>query len=302
VEHKDCKVLASGRVAVPCNMTSPIDYWNGLAGARWVREQAHLDEMLQPFGDAALAAARVTPGEAALDLGCGCGHTSLALATLVGSNGRVVGIDVSAPMLERAKERGAGRFNLSFIEGDASREPLESGTFDLLFSRFGVMFFPDAAFAFTHLRAALRPHGRMAFACWQPPKENPWATVPFEAVAHALGEPAPQTDDASGPFSFGDAARVRRILADAGFRDVNLRSFEATNVFGASGSIDDAVNEIARLGPVARLLVDRDDASVARALASIKAVLPPYKSAEGAVRFRAAAWIVTAGNAASLTE
>jgi SAM-dependent methyltransferase len=278
-------------------MANPIEYWNGLAGARWVHEQARLDEMLRPFGDAALVAARVTPGEAVLDLGCGCGHTSLALATLVGSQGRVVGIDVSAPMLERAKERGAGCSNLSFIEGDASCEPLESGTFDLLFSRFGVMFFADAASAFTHLRGALRPHGRTAFSCWQPLTANPWAVVPFEAVAQALGGPEPQTDDTSGPFSFGDAALVRRILADAGFRDVNLRSFEATTVFGASGSIDDAVNKIARLGPVARLLVDRNDLSVARAHEAIRAVLPPYKSPQGAIRFPAAAWIVTATNA-----
>jgi SAM-dependent methyltransferase len=273
------------------------EFWNGLAGARWVREQAGLDEMLRPFGAAALDAARVTPDEAVVDLGCGCGETSLALATLVGPRGRVVGLDVSAPMLARAKER-SGRFpNLSFIEGDASREPIARGAFDLLFSRFGVMFFADAPGAFAHLRGALRQDGRLVFVCWQSLTNNPWAVVPSEAAADVLGRPDPQPEDAPGPFSFGDPARVRDILEGAGFHDVNLRSFETKIAFGASGSIDDAVDEIVRLGPVARLLVDRDEVSVARALAAIKGAIPAYRSAHGVVQFPAAAWIVAARNA-----
>jgi hypothetical protein len=138
----------------------------------------------------------------------------------------------------------------------------------------------------------------MVFVCWQSLTKNPWAAVPSEAVADILGRPDPQPEDAPGPFSFGDAARVRDILEGAGFRDVSLRSFETTIVFGASGSIDDAVDEIARLGPVARLLVDRDEVSVARALAAIKAVISVYRSAQGAVQFPGAAWIVVARNAA----
>jgi SAM-dependent methyltransferase len=269
-------------------------FWNGLAGARWVREQAGLDDMLRPFGEAALDAARVMPGDAVVDLGCGCGETSLALATRVGTGGRVVGVDVSAQMLNRAKERAAGMPNLTFLEGDAGSAPLARGGFDLLFSRFGVMFFPDPTGAFTHLRGALGPHGRLAFACWQPLTKNPWAFVPCEAVFDVVGGPEPQPENAPGPFSFGDSARVRRILEDAGFQSVSLRSFEAAMVFGASGSIDDAVSDIVGLGPVARLLADRDEASTARARAAIQSAIPPYRSPDGAVRFPAAAWIVTA--------
>jgi SAM-dependent methyltransferase len=269
-------------------------FWNGLAGARWVREQAGLDEMLRPFGEAALDAADPKPGEAVIDLGCGCGDTSLALATRVGSGGQVVGLDVSAPMLSRAKERGAGFPNLSFIEGDASRVPLARGEFDLLFSRFGVMFFSDATGAFTHLRNALREGGRMVFVCWQPLTENPWASVPFEAVADVLGRPEPQPENAPGPFAFGDPIRVQEILEGASFRDVNVRAFETAIAFGESGSLDDAASEIARLGPVARLLVDRDEASIARALTAIKKAILGYRNPQGTVHFRAATWIVTA--------
>lgn len=275
-------------------------FWNGLAGERWVREQVGLDNMLRPFGEAALEASRVVPDEAVLDLGCGCGDTSLMLATRVGTRGRVVGVDLSTQMLNRAKERGAGVQHVSFLEGDASRVPLERGAFDLLFSRFGVMFFPDPVGAFGHLRRALRGNGRVAFVCWRSLAQNPWATVPVEAVVPILGRPEPAPEDAPGPFAFGDAARVRTILESAGFDDVSLHSFETNIVFGASGSLDDAAHEIARLGPVARLLVERDEASVARALDAIKVAIPAYRSAQGAVQFPSAAWIVTARNAAEL--
>jgi SAM-dependent methyltransferase len=279
-------------------MTDQDAYWNGPAGARWVREQVGLDEMLRPFGEVALEAARVARDESVVDLGCGCGDASLALATLVGSRGRVVGVDLSAQMLKRAKERSAGLPNLSFMEGDVSSMPLARGAFDLLFSRFGVMFFSNPTDAFVHLRCALRADGRLAFVCWQSLGQNPWADVPFEAVADVLGRPDPKPEGAPGPFAFADAARVREILEGAGFRDVNPRSFETTIEFGASGSIDDAVSEIARLGPVARLLTGRDEASVARGLAAIEAVIPAYRSKQGIVRLPAASWIVTARNSA----
>jgi SAM-dependent methyltransferase len=275
-------------------MIDQIAFWNGPAAERWVREQAGLDALLRPFGDEALDAARVTRGEAVIDLGCGCGDTSLALAALVGERGRVVGLDVSAQMLARARGRGAVHPNVSFIEGDASRAPLAPGAFDLLFSRFGVMFFPDPVGAFAHLRDALRSGGRVAFVCWQALTKNPWAAVPFDAVADVLGRPDPPPKDAPGPFSFGDGAHVRRILEAAGFHDVDVRAFEGRMVFGGAASTEDAAQEIARLGPVARLLVDRDEPAIAKALAAIRTVLPAYASAQGDVRFSAATWIVTA--------
>jgi SAM-dependent methyltransferase len=277
-------------------MIDQVTYWNGPAGERWVREQALLDAMLRPFGDAALDAAGVAADQVVLDVGCGCGDTSLALAGRVGPGGRVVGLDLSEPMVARARERSAGRANVSFLAGDASREPLEGGAYDLVYSRFGVMFFQDPARAFAHLRGALRATGRVAFVCWRTVAENPWAAVPVEAAAKVLGPPEPAPADAPGPFSFGDAQRVRRILGEAGLHQVTVRAIDRPCTFGEAGSIGDAARELARLGPVARLLSDRDETDVARAIAAIEAVLPPYASAQGGVRFPAAAWIVTAGN------
>jgi SAM-dependent methyltransferase len=279
-------------------MTDQIEYWNGIAGQRWVAEQDALDAMLRPFGDAALDAARPARDEAVLDVGCGCGDTSLALAGLVGHGGRVVGLDASAPMLARARERLAGPSNVTFVEGDASAEPVERGTFDLLFSRFGVMFFPDPAVAFGRLRTRLRPGGRLAFVCWKALADNPWAAVPFDAAAGVLGRPEPQGPDAPGPFSFGNPARVRAILEGAGFGDVDLRPFDDRIAFGSSDALDDVAREMARIGPVARLLVDRSEADIERAIAAVKAVLPPHVDPRGGVTLAAAVWIVTARSAA----
>lgn len=279
-------------------MTDQIEYWNGAAGQRWVAEQDALDAMLRPFGDAALAAARPARDEAVLDVGCGCGDTSLVLAGLVGRGGRVVGLDASAPMLARARERLSSPSNVTFVEGDASAEPVERGTFDLLFSRFGVMFFPDPAVAFGRLRTRLRPGGRLAFVCWKALADNPWAAVPFEAAASVLGRPDPQGPDAPGPFSFGDPARVHSILESAGFRHVDLRPFEDRVAFGSSDALDDVAREMARIGPAARLLADRSETDVERAVAAIQAVLPPHVDPRGGVSLAAAVWIATARNIA----
>jgi SAM-dependent methyltransferase len=278
-------------------MVDQIAFWNGPAADRWVRGQTFLDTMLRPFGDAALDSAQAAPGEAVLDVGCGCGDTSLAIADLVTSHGRVVGVDVSAPMLARARERPAGRSNVSFLEGDAGSAAFGPGSFDLVFSRFGLMFFPEPTRAFVHLREALRAGGRLAFVCWRRLNENPWAAVPLDAVADVLGRPEPQPPDAPGPFSFGDPARLRGIVEGAGFRDVGLRAFDATVAFGANASLEQAAREMAQLGPAARLLADRDEADAARAVAAIESAIRPYASAEGGVRFPGAAWIVTAHNA-----
>lgn len=279
-------------------MDDPIAYWNGPAGDRWVAEQAGLDAMLRPFGAAVLEAAHVGPGESVLDVGCGCGDSSLALATLVGSAGRVLGLDVSRPMLALARARSASLPNVALVEGDASTAPLPAAAFDVLFSRFGVMFFPEPTGAFRHLRASLRPRGRVAFVAWRPLAENPWAKVPFDAVADALGRPDPEPADAPGPFSFGDPARIRGILEGAGFRDVAARAFDTPMIFGASATLDEAVAEVARLGPVARLLVNRDETARRRALQAIRAVMTGFANARGGYCLPAATWIVTAANGA----
>ena len=152
-----------------------IEFWNGSTATSWVAAEERMDALLAPLSQHVIACASVQPGEAVLDIGCGCGPTSLAMAA---AGARVVGIDVSAPMLARARENGRGNARVEFIEADASSHPFKP-EFDLLFSRFGVMFFADPAAAFTNLRDALKPSGRLCFICWQAVAENPWLAAPM---------------------------------------------------------------------------------------------------------------------------
>jgi SAM-dependent methyltransferase len=271
---------------------SQVADWNGAVGERWAAEQERTDQLIRAFGDAALKAADARPGEAVLDVGCGCGDTSLSLADAVGAPGRVLGVDVSAPMLAVARQRAAGRGNLSFVEADASSARLP-GPFNLLFSRFGVMFFDDPAAAFTQMRSALKPGGRVAFVCWAMPKDNPWASLPAQAARKASGINLPPPDPtAPGPFAFGDADRVHGILSAAGFTAISFQGFEAPMYLGSSprSAADGAV----RIGPASRVAREAGPAREPEIVDAIEAALAPYAAPDGAVSLPGRTWIVTA--------
>ena len=269
----------------------PAAYWNGPQGARWVACEAALDRMLAPLGRAAMERAAIAPGERVVDVGCGCGATTLEIAAAVGARGSVVGLDVSAPMLARARDRAAGLTNAQFQLGDAASPTLDTPA-DVLFSRFGVMFFPDPERAFANLKGLLRPGGRLVFVCWRPLVENAWAEVPFEAARQALDAPAPPLDAAGpGPFAFADPARVRAILTTAGFDAISVDAFDADLVCGDTRG--DAVEFAMVSGPAARLLGDATEPVLARVRAAITTALAPF-GGQAPVRLPSATWIVSA--------
>lgn len=270
-----------------------IDFWNGPAAERWVRSQADLDFSLAPLGLAAMDAAQVRPGERVVDVGCGTGATTVELAKRVGPGGAVLGLDLSAPMLERAKERAAGLSHVRFAVGDASTHALERGGWDVLFSRFGVMFFNDPRAAFESLARGLREGGRVAFVCWRAVGDNPWAKVPVDAVASILPPPPPEPPDAPGPFAFGDATRVRRVLEGAGLHDVSLAPLDTSMALGTGRGLTDAVRYAMQIGVIARRVADADDATRARVEEALARALAPHATPEG-VRMGAACWVVTA--------
>ena len=206
-------------------MGSQAEYWNDAGGESWVDGQEQLDLQLAPFGALAIEAAAVQPGEAVLDLGCGCGATTAELAALAGASGRVVGLDVSAPMLGRARERVTG-LPVELLLGDAATYALVPGSFDVLFSRFGVMFFDDPPAAFAHLRGVLKPRGRVSMVVWQSLSANPWVTVPVAAVADIVEPPELGSAGEPGPFSLSDPDGVATMLRGAGFADLELHGHE----------------------------------------------------------------------------
>ena len=266
--------------------------WNGEMGRRWVERQRELDLMLEPFSQAAFAAAAARAGEQVLDVGCGCGTTTLGLARAVGSAGRVLGIDVSRPMLDVARAGAAGVPQLSYLEADAARAALP-GPFDLIFSRFGLMFFDAPAAALRHLGTALRPGGRLAFVCWRAPRENPWAMTPLVAARQAVGiEPPPWDPHAPGPFAFADGERLQRLLAEAGFARVELQPFDAPIFIGASPAAAAAYS--LRVGPVSRFAREVGPPHEATIAAAVERALAPLAAADGAVRLNGSVWIVTA--------
>ena len=277
--------------------TPMIEHWNGPAGDSWRRHQERLDVMLTAFSDAALRAAGARPGERALDVGCGAGATTLALARSVQPGGAVVGVDVSAPLLERAKERAAAEgLAVELRRGDAGSEPLGEA-YDLVFSRLGVMFFADPVAAFRHLRAACKPGGRLAFVCWRAAADNDWVALPVRAVRQLLPPAPPPDPTAPGAFSFGDRGRVLAILEAAGFHAAAVDPFDAPLQFGRGdtreAAIDDAVAQAAELGPVTRLLAGQDEDVRRRATAAVRAAFAAKAGPDGVV-IAGAAWIVTA--------
>jgi SAM-dependent methyltransferase len=274
-----------------------IEYWNGEAGSKWVALQALIDCQIEPLGRMAMDRGDISLGERVIDVGCGCGATSLEIAQRVGSDGQVMGIDISGPMLERARSAAAeaGLRNVSFEQTDAQTGGFEAASFDAVFSRFGIMFFADPGAAFANLRSGLRAGGRLAFVCWQAIQENPWMVVPMAAALQHIPPPPIPSPDAPGPFAFADPNRVRGILTGAGFEDVRLESLRQTLTVGGTGSLDEAVEFLLQIGPAGRILRESDPALLPKVAASVRAALEPYHTDEG-VRMPSAAWIVTARN------
>ena len=224
------------------------EYWNGDAGARWAKHQAEIDRSVTKITDAWLAAVAPRPTDRALDVGCGCGTTTGILRERTAS---VLGIDVSAPMLAVAKQRGG-----DYVLADAAIYPFEP-RFDLVTSRFGVMFFADPVAAFANLRRSFAPGARMTFVCWRSAEANRWASAPLAAIADVIPLSEPADPNAPGPFAFADAARVRSILHDAGYQGIALEPVDASMFLGPAPS--DAVDHCLRIGPLARAAADLDD-------------------------------------------
>ena len=197
-----------------------IEFWNNAAGLTWAECQAQLDRQLAILGAAAMRSLAPAAGERILDIGCGCGETSYALAERVGATGAVLGVDISEPMLAVARQRSGtpGSATPDFLQADAQTADLGEAGFDAVFSRFGVMFFNDPAAAFANIRRALKPGGRLAFVCWRPMAENPWMRVPMEAALPLLPPQPPADPTAPGPFAFADSERVRGILDRSWFQ------------------------------------------------------------------------------------
>lgn len=269
------------------------EHWNSSEQTdRWIAHQDQFDRMLAPFTDMILGAAALSPHDHVLDVGCGCGATTLDAARVV-ARGTSTGIDLSEPMLARARQNAARSdvANAYFKHGDAQTYRFRR-VFDAVISRFGVMFFADPVAAFANLRTAVRQGGRLAFVSWQPLLANEWLTVPGAALAEHLSLPDLGDPGAPGMFALAEPGRIRSILADSGWHDVSVTR-QSIPILVGGGTLDDAVTFL-RTGPIGRRVLDGADAEAqARAIDAVRSALARHADEHG-VHLNAAVWVVQA--------
>ncbi|GAB3959118.1 methyltransferase domain-containing protein [Actinoallomurus acanthiterrae] len=270
-----------------------IEAWNSDTGRHWAEHQDRYDAMMSRLTDRLIADAAISAADNVLDVGCGCGQTT-RIAARRASGGTALGVDLSRPMLERARERAEeeGLGNLRFERTDAQVADFPEESFDLVLSRFGVMFFDDPTAAFANLRRALRPGGRLAFLCWQEALNNEHMVVPYGAVATLVPLPDLGGPGKPGPFSLADPDRVRDLLGGAGFAEV--RAEPVTEPVRLGADLDDAVDFLSGNPVVRGMLAEADDATIAKAFDAVRAALAPYETPDG-VLLGSAVWSVTAG-------
>jgi len=264
-------------------------YWKGAGGTMWLGAYDRIQRGIAGFGEIALEAAKAQPGEQVLDVGCGTGGTTAELAKAVGANGRVLGVDISEPLIAAARAQGLG--NATFEVADATTHALGPASFDLVFSRFGVMFFGDPVAAFRNIRGSLKPLGRLAFLCWRTAAENAWSMVPMRAAQRFLPPMSRPGPEDPGQYSFGDRSRVERILTQAGFNGLSIEPVDRMMDLGEN--VPDVLQRIGDFGPLARAFKDIEPEQVAKAKAAIADALQPHATTEG-VKLAGACWLVRA--------
>ena len=279
-----------------------IAYWNGDAGRTWAARDRQMARLLAPVTDALMEHAAVDDCRAILDVGCGGGSGTFRLAERLGSDACILGVDVSAPLLDVARaalaQHGEAAKRIAFLQADAAEHRFAPPRFDLLFSRFGVMFFDDPTAAFTTLRGAMQDDARLAFCCWQSLADNPWVALPLRAALSVLPPPPPQPARAPGPFAFAEADYLRDVLAAAGWVDVDIAPKNIDLSWPGEGDPSAAVRELVNTGPVGRLLAEADDAAREAVYAAAAERLSDYHRGDALV-LPGATWFVTARNPAT---
>jgi len=268
--------------------------WNGPAGRVWVEGRDLLDQILQPFAEPLLDAVAAAAPRRVLDVGCGTGSTTIAVARRLAGDGHVTGGDISEPMIAAARAR-AQELHLpaSFVCADAQTHAFSAASVDLIVSRFGVMFFSDPAAAFVNLRKAVTARGALRFIAWRSAAENPFMTTAERAAAPLLPDLPPRRSDGPGQFAFGDPQRTRGILADAGWSDIVVDPLDVQCAFPER----ELTRYVTRLGPVGLFLQDADESLRGRVADTIRAAFEPYVDGEQ-VRFAGACWLVDARSGA----
>ncbi len=269
--------------------------WAGQNGDRWLANVDRFEGMIKPIGDALIERAGCRSGEQIIDIGCGAGATSIAIAQQVGAAGAVTGLDISPVLVAEATKRAAtlGIENVQFVLGDAAVTPLATEQADCIVSRFGIMFFSNPHAAFTHIHDFLKPSGRLSMVCWNSLPQNPWMFEVVKVIAARVPLPTP-VPRAPGPFAFAEPSYVEEILHTAGFQDIDISPWQHDLAVGGAGANPESAAKflLAALG-VAQLPPDLPDAVRTAIDSELSDRLKTYHTEDG-VQMPASAWLVNA--------
>jgi ubiquinone/menaquinone biosynthesis C-methylase UbiE len=269
--------------------------WNGIAGRAWVDARELLDQMFQPLEDVLVEAVWAGRGGRVLDVGCGTGSTTLAVAQLLGAKGCCIGIDISDPMIAAARARAEREgVPVDFLRADAETHAFAPDRFDMIISRLGVMFFGDAVRAFANLRRTAKNDGQLRFIAWRSAEENPFMTTAERAAAPLLQSVPVRRPDAPGQFAFADQRWIKHILEASGWTDIAIRPIDLACSFPEPA----LVGYVTQLGPLGRVLHEADERTRAQVIDTVRAAFDPYVHGTE-VRFTAACWMVGARASAS---
>jgi SAM-dependent methyltransferase len=273
--------------------TKPAQHWPSEATELYLRDADRIEALNGPFGSAMLDAAALNPGERVLDVGCGHGTTTVEAARRVTPGGAVVGVDITTPLLDRARQQASacGIGNVEFVEADAQVHPFPDAAFDAVISRFGMMFFDDPTAAFTNLARAVRPDGRLAIVCPADPLQSEWIAIAFTAAAPHVGVPDLGPPGAPGTFAFADGQHLERTILSGGFHHVTLEAI--TRAVRIGDTVDDVAAFITSLPEGRQLLAGKPDRTVAAVVDALKAGFAPHAGLDGVI-VDETAWLATA--------
>jgi len=257
------------------------EYWNTKSGPKWVQHDESMNTRFIPLTEELLKQAHPQSSEHVLDIGCGGGSTTKRIAEEVGPSGQVLGIDISEPLLDLARSKCDELTQVRFENADAQVHPLPPKSFDLIFSRFGVMFFSDPYAAFSNLGKSLTSGGRLHFVCWAPIERNSWFTIPLEVAARYLGEADPIPPRTPGPHAFSEPEYVKDFLTQSGFHEIKVSTVETTII--SPDSPEQHAAMYLGIGAASRLVLDRspDPATLQKIIEDLIAEMKLYQTMDG---------------------
>ena len=271
------------------------EFWSGKGGDVWVEKQNAMDVMLEPLGAAALSKLPNDLGEHILDIGCGCGSTTLSIAEHLPKNSRITGVDISEPMLDQARKLSLERnlSNTDFQVMDIQTELDEENTYSAAFSRFGVMFFETPVLAFKNIHRSLQQEAKLSFVCWQSPQLNPWQALSIQVIKKFVDLPSPPPRS-PGPFAFAEINYLESIMVDSDFKDIAIESHEEQITMFVGKSLEEASNDYLSINPVVTAMLEESSQEVKDDISgALQNLFEEYSDGNG-LHFPSATWLVTA--------